>query len=449
MGKADRYDVFVLGAGPGGYPAAVLAAKKGLRVGIAEGSRFGGTCTNTGCIPTKTYIESVNLLQKLKGAARFAVEVDNPRLDLARLKARKDRVVSRLAKGVEYLLKHHGVDVFPAKASISEPGVIRVDESIIEAEHIIIATGSRPKNIPQAAGAPGIWTSDEVFDITVLPRTLAVIGGGVIGMEMAHIFSNLGTAVTVVEAMDRILPLEDRHVSEYLAKIYRKIDLLTSAKITGIEGSGPYRLLVDAHGSLTSLDAEKVLLCTGREPVLPPGMEEIGLARTPSGGIRVNEHMQTSVTGIYAVGDVTGEYMYAYTASREAAVAVDHITGGAMSMSYRALPSIVFTSPEVASVGSVSTPGRTGTFPVSALGRARTMEENDGYARVDISPTGAIERVSIVAPHASELISWAALAINEGLSAEEFLGSFCPHPTLSEVLKEAMEDSIGSSVHHP
>lgn len=453
MEKSKPYDVFVIGAGPGGYTAAILAAKKGLRVGIAEGSRPGGTCTNTGCIPAKAYIESVNLLKKIREAAKFGIEVEKPTLDFAKLKARKDRIVARLSKGIEYLLKHQGVDIFSSMASIPEPGLVIVGGELLHAGNTIIATGSRPRRLP-ILDKQGVWTSDEVFEVTHMPVSLAIIGGGAIGMEMAHVFSTIGVEVTIIEVMDRILPLEDKSVSEYMNKIYRRLTILTSARITGMEGSGPWKIFVDSPGGSRTVEVDNVLACTGRQPLMPPGIDELGLERRNSGGIMVDEFMRTSVPGIYAIGDVTGEYMYAYVASREADIAVDHILGGDKKISYRSIPSIIFTDPEIASVGSVAhseetNATRTGTFPVSASGRARTMEENDGYAQVVSSGSGIIHKINIIAPHATELISWASLAVCRDLTLDEFLEPYYPHPLLAEIIKEAAEDAIGLSIHHP
>ena len=344
------------------------------------------------------------------------------------------------------------MDIYHEKASLKAQGKIAVGNSTVNSTNIIIATGSCPKSIPLMHGHD-VLTTDTIFDLTDLPRSLSIVGGGVIGMEMAHIFSSMDVKVTVIEALDRILPLEDRHVSEYMLKIYRKIDFLTSARITCMEGSAPCRLCVETPSGQTVLEPEKVLVCIGRQPVIPPGTELLGIEMRPSGGIRVDEFMQTSVRGLYAVGDVTGEHMYAYVASREAAIAVGHLTGGSMEMSYRNIPSIIFTSPEVASVGSRAegdsgeSSSRTGSFPVSALGRARTMEANDGYARITASSDGSLERVSIISPHATELIPWLTLALDQGLTAEGFTESFCPHPVLAELLKEAAEDILGMSVH--
>lgn len=447
------YDLFVIGAGPGGYTAALLASKKGLRVGIAEGSSLGGTCTNTGCIPTKTYIESINLYSRIKTASRFGIVADKPVLTLASLNKRKTRIVSRLVKGIEHLLGSADVDIFPDTAEFSGQGKVKVGDQFLPSRNIIIASGSRPK-IPALFDVPGMWTSDMLFDITELPDSLTIVGGGVIGMEMAHIFSTLGTKVTVVEAMERILPFEDPDVSDFLKRNSRTIKIYTSSRVTDIQGEGPYRITVESSDGNEALVSEKMLLCIGRAPVIPLGIEPSAVSLNSSGGIQTDHFMQTSLSCVYAIGDVTGEYMYAYVASKEAEIAVDHITGGNRKISYSNIPSIIFTNPEIASVGkSLDELDRAdikhGMFPVSALGRARTMEANDGFAHVVCSALGKIERVTIVGPHATELISTASLAIERELTAEDFLRLYHPHPTLSELLKEAAEDVMGLSVHKP
>lgn len=445
------YDLFTIGAGPGGYTAALLAAKKGLKVGIAEGKSLGGTCTNTGCIPTKTYIESVKLLDRINIAKRFAIEVGKPVLRLDSLNTRKARVVKRLVKGIEYLLKSANVDIFPQQAEFIGPGKIKVGESILDAQTIIVATGSKPK-MPALFRIPGIWTSDTLFDVRDLPETLAIVGGGVIGMEMAHIFSKLGSMVTVIEAMDRILPLEDPDVSELITKSSRSVKIYTSSRITGISGKDPYTITMETPEGVADIVSEKILLCIGRDPVLPPGLKEAGVHLNDVHGIEVDDTMQTSIPGVYAVGDVTGRHMLAYVASREAEIAVDHITGGTCRISYRNIPSVIFTDPEIASVGKsieetdLSTASH-GIFPVSSLGRARTMEASDGFARITCTQTGKIQRITIVGPHATELITSATLAIEQELSAEDFINLYHPHPTMSELLKEAAEDVLGLCVH--
>ncbi len=447
------YDLFVIGAGPGGYTAALLAAKKGLRVGIAEGARMGGTCSNTGCIPTKTYIESINLFSRITAASRFGIEAGRPVLTLGSLNKRKSRIITRLAKGVEQLLKDAAVDIYPQPAQIIDQGRLTVGDRELVTRSLIVASGSTPKK-PALFGVKGIWTSDTIFDVTELPQSLAIVGGGVIGMEMAHIFSTLGCTVSIIEAMDRILPSEDPEVSAFLAKAQRKVSLHTSSQVKDIHGDGPYELTLEKPGETVTLAVEKILLCIGRAPVMPQGLERLGIEINKAGGIRVDDTMQTSIPGIYAIGDVTGEHMYAYVASKEAGVAVDHLTGGSRRMNYRNIPTIIFTDPEIASAGKNldeidHATARHGMFPLSALGRARTMEAHDGYAHIICAASGRIERVTIVSPHATELIGIATLAIDRGLTAEDYLGLYHPHPTLSELLKEASEDVLGLCVHKP
>jgi dihydrolipoamide dehydrogenase len=270
-------------------------------------------------------------------------------------------------------------------------------------------------------------------------------------MEMAHIFSHLGAEVTVLEAMERILPTEDEEVSEELVSLYRKIRFVTSARVTGIEKTAGFRVTAEREGQSDTFSAQHLLLCIGRKSNIPAGAQELGIRFTNAGGIETDGHMQTNLPGIYAIGDVTGGHMYAYVAAKEAEVAVDHITGGSRSIDYSLIPSVTFTGPEVASVGRSQNLSllQKGTFPVSALGRARTMEASEGFATVYASPAGRIERVTIVAPHATELIAWATLAISRGLTLEEFLDPYYAHPTMAELVKEAAEDIRGLSIHKP
>ncbi|MEA3222171.1 MAG: dihydrolipoyl dehydrogenase [Thermodesulfobacteriota bacterium] len=447
------YDVFIIGAGPGGYGAAIRAAKTGLKVAIAEADVIGGICTNKGCIPTKAYIESVNLLKQIKTSKRFGINVEGVSFNLSSLNKRKDRIVSRLVKGVEYLLKENDVKVYSSKTTITAPGKVKIGQDIIEAGSIIVATGSKPK-VPTFMDVPGIWTSDNVFTLKGLPTSLLIVGGGVIGIEMADIFASLGVHVTIVEAMDRILPAEDREVSKEIERVYRDIDIFTSSKVSRVSGNGPFTAIITTPKGDRQLNPQSVLCCIGRAPNLPKELIDMGVCLNKAGGIAVNEHMETSVKGIYAVGDVTGEYMLAHVALKEGVAAARNIAGEDVCMDYRTIPSVIFTHPEIASVGALSDEltgedCKTGMFPVSALGRARTMEANTGFARVVATQDGKIKRVTIMAPHATELISWAALAIDQGLTIDEFLSPAYPHPTMAELVREASEDILGFSIHKP
>jgi dihydrolipoamide dehydrogenase len=345
------------------------------------------------------------------------------------------------------------VDIYNGYSRMSGDNIARVADTDIKYTSIIIASGSKPK-IPPMFDLPGIWTSENIFELTEIPHTLLIIGGGVIGMEMAHVFSNLGTEVTVIEAMDRILPTEDEDVSKEISSLYRKIRFITCAAIIKAEAHPEFTLTIETQGRSEIVSGRHLLLCIGREPNIPQGATELGLSLSTSGGILVDKFMQTNLPGVFAIGDVTGRYMYAYVASKGAEIAIDHIVGGSKSMDYSVIPSVIFTSPEIASVGKSlkdldPASIRKGSFPVSALGRARTLEASEGFAHVYSTQDGKIERISILAPHATELISWATLAISHGLHVEDFLKPYYPHPTMSELLKEAVEDVIGLSIHKP
>ncbi|MCD6280220.1 MAG: dihydrolipoyl dehydrogenase [Deltaproteobacteria bacterium] len=448
------YDLCVIGAGPAGYTAAISASKMGLKTAVLEGSSLGGVCTNKGCIPTKSYLETTRFLKQLSNARRFAIDVEDWSCDLSSLKKRKDRIVNRLARGVEYLLKENNVSLYASMAEIIDKNTVRSGNEVITTESILVATGSRPKNLPYL-DSEHVWTSDNIFDVEDLPSSLLIVGGGAIGIEMAEIFSTLGTKVTVVESMDRILPMEDPIVSEELTSILRNINIFTSSKVGSIRMDSPdghFEVLVQTQKGDVSMKPEKVLISTGRQPNVPRELLEMGIELNATGGIKTGPTMETSIKGIYAAGDVTGEYMLAYVAMKQGQVAAENISGHFKTMDYDYIPSVIFTSPEIASVGRPMEKlknSKKGIFPVSALGRARTMERNSGFAQIHASPDGRMERVTIVAPHATELIGWAVMALRQGMKVDEFLRATFPHPTVSEILKEAAEDVMGLSIHKP
>jgi dihydrolipoamide dehydrogenase len=446
--QKGKYDLFIIGAGPGGYTAAILASKKGLKVAIAEAGKPGGTCTNLGCIPTKSYCESVKLYSSIKNSSRFGIEAEIKPLNLENVYNRKERIISRLSKGIELLLKTNGVELIKGEAAIINSNVAALGDDIYNFDNLIISTGSRPKPCP--LDVPGIWTSNEALSAKEIPQSLLIVGGGVIGMEMAGIFSALGVQVTVVEALDRILPGEEPDASQLLVKTMRSVRFMTSTLVKSIEEGEVFKTTVLSGEQTELIETEKILWCTGRSPVIPVGLEKLGVEMHASGGIKVDKGMRTSVPGVYAIGDVTGEWMLAYIASKEAETAVENIAGGNALMDYSCVPSIIFTSPEIASVGTLShdAPGlKKGTFPVSALGRARTVEANDGFANVYTDGEGRLARVTIASPHATDLIAWAALALRKGMTVGEFLEPVYTHPTFSELIKEAAEDILGLSVH--
>ncbi len=397
--QKGKYDLFIIGAGPGGYTAAILASKKGLKVGLAEAGKTGGTCTNLGCIPTKSYIESVKLFAGIRNASRFGLEAEIKPLNLENIFNRKERIITRLSKGIEFLLKTNGVELIKGAATITGRNEAMIGNEIYNFDNLIISTGSGPKPCP--FDVPGIWTSNEALSVKIIPQSLLIVGGGVIGMEMAGIFSSMGVNVTVVEALERILPGEEPDASQFLVKVMRNVRFMTSSIVKGIEKGEWYKTSILSGEKIEMIETEKVLWCTGRSPVVPVGVENLGIERHASGGIKVDKGMKTSVPCVYAIGDATGEWMLAYIASREAEVALENIMGGDALMDYSCVPSIIFTSPEIASVGNMhhdATGLIKGTFPVSALGRARTAEANDGFANVYTDEKGRLVRVTIAAP---------------------------------------------------
>jgi dihydrolipoamide dehydrogenase len=336
MNQLEPYDLFVIGAGPGGYTAALLGAKRGMRVGIAEGSAFGGTCTNTGCIPAKSYIESVNLFSRMKNAQRFGIAAPGATISLEDLNRRKTRIVTRLVKGIEHLLARAGVDIFRGLARFESGNSILVGETRVVSRSTVIATGSRPKR-PALFNLEGVMSSEDIFALRQAPASLLIVGGGVIGLEMAHVFSHLGSEVTVVEAMDRILATEDEEVSRALVSLYRRVRFITSARITGVDKGQGFTVKVQTPQGSETITGDDLLLCIGRAPVIPDGLRSLGLELTPEGGIKVDLCMRTCLPGLYAIGDVTGTHMYAYVASKEAEVAVENISGGSATIDYASI----------------------------------------------------------------------------------------------------------------
>ncbi|MEA2102204.1 MAG: NAD(P)/FAD-dependent oxidoreductase [Thermodesulfobacteriota bacterium] len=449
----NTYDLFVIGAGPGGYSAALLAARKGMKVGIAESSCLGGTCMNTGCIPTKAYAESIHLYRQINQAKRFGIEASASSLEPGALKKRKNRIVKRLTMGIEQLLCSAGVDIYRHRAKLLEDKRVLVDKKCIGASNILIATGSRPKIAP-GFDRPGVMSSNDIFELEKTPESIGIIGAGVIGMEMAHIFDALGSRVSVFEAMDRILPMEDEMVSKELARIYRRVTFMAATRIHEIRshetaGKNGFCIIGESRGNDIHEEVDALLVSTGRVPSPPDGIDAAGIAVNASNAIEVNGLMQTSARGIYAVGDVTGGHMLAYTATRQAEVVVNCLAGSQKQMDYRYIPSIIFTDPEIASVGQAGTNSVSGTFDVSALGRARTKGENHGFARIICDSSHKIQKVTLMCPNATELISLACLALEKGMDIEEFLGPVFAHPTMAEMLKEAADDVTGMSIHKP
>lgn len=447
-------DVLVIGGGPGGYVAAIKAAQLGLSVALAEQAAMGGTCTNAGCIPTKTMLASSRLLTRMQEAQKFGLRAEAVALDFARVMARKDEVVLRLRKGIDYLMKKNKIQVYASHATLRDATHVLLDATseVLEARNVIIATGSAPARFSPFTD-PGIWTSDDLFGISDQPASLVIIGGGVIGVEMATFFSAIGTEVTIIELMPHILPTEDEDIAQTLAATLKKqgVRIVTGARTrTVVTEEGGYLLTLDVNGETQEVHGQHVLLSIGRKAVLGPELAALGIA-TSSKGIVVDDHMRTSLPGVYAVGDVKGTFMLAHVAEKEGVVAAENIAGRDSHMAYAAVPSVIFTDPEISVVGKRESelraegiPYRVGTFPVSASGKARTMEESVGFAKVLVhAETHQVLGVALYCPEATDLVMEPVLAVELGLTAEQLLEAIHPHPTMTEMMLEATEASIG------
>ncbi|MDF9831176.1 dihydrolipoyl dehydrogenase [Parabacteroides sp. PF5-6] len=446
-----KYDVAIIGGGPAGYTAAERAAHAGLSVILFEKNALGGVCLNEGCIPTKTLLYSAKTYDTIKSAAKYAVKAENPEFDLSKIIARKNKVVKKLVAGIRMKMANGQVEVINGEAAIQgriADGTLTIasGENTYEAAHLLLCTGSEAIVPP----IPGLsetefWTSREALQSKELPASLIVIGGGVIGMEFASFFNSLGTEVHVVEMLDKCLGPMDRELSDLLQAEYAKrgVKFYLSHKVTAVNGQ---QVSLEKDGETVVLEGEKVLLSVGRRPVTKGfGLEELGVELFRN-GIKVNEYMQTSVPNVYACGDITGYSLLAHTAVSEAEVAINHIAGKNKPMSYKAIPGVVYTNPEIAGVGAteeeLQAAGTNYTvkkIPMAFSGRfVAENEMGNGVCKLILAEDQTVIGAHLLGNPASELIIIAGIAIEKGMKAEEF-GSFVfPHPTVGEILKEAV-----------
>lgn len=455
-----EFDVIVIGAGPGGYVAAIRGAQLNAKVALIEKDKVGGTCLNRGCIPTKALYYSANVLKSAKRASEFGVNIKDVSFDLSKAVERKDSVVKKLVVGVEQLLKGNGVEVIRGEAVIEAQGRVVVknggNAEAIAGRAIIIATGSEPAMFPAFnIDRKNILTSTEALDLKEVPKSLLIIGGGVMGCEFAAMFSAFGSKVTVVELLPSILSGEDSIVSRVVLKRFKDtgVEVLTSVTvdvIEPVEGAVKTRLK-DGREFVT----EKALVTIGRSfNSIGIGLEAAGV-NVEKGRIAVNERMETGLKGVYAVGDVTGKMLLAHVASAQGIVAVTNALNGSASMDYSTIPSGIFTDPEIASVGlrekdakEKGIPVKVGRFPYAASGKAMGMGETDGF--VQLIADEATDRAlgcTIVGAHATDLLGEAALAVASGAKAKDIAHIVHAHPTLPELVMEAAEDVHGMAIH--
>lgn len=446
-----KYDIAIVGGGPAGYTAAERAGKAGLSVVLFEKNALGGVCLNEGCIPTKTLLYSAKVLETVKQAAKYAVLAENCSFDLQKIVARKNKVVKKLTAGIRMKMKDAGVDVVTGEAFIegkSDDGktfYVTVGDERYEAGRLLLCTGSEAV-LPPVPGLQSFayWTSREALLAKELPRSLVIIGGGVIGMEFASFFNSLGTEVHVVEMTGKILGPMDRELSEMLQAEYAKrgVKFYLESKVISVDNG---TVSVEKDGEVFALPAEKILLSAGRVPMTTGfGLENLQLEMRGR-GVRTDGYMQTSCPGVYACGDITGFSLLAHTAVSEAEVAVEHILGGTRPMSYRAIPGVVYTNPEFAGVGKTEEelqkeglPYQVKKVPMSFSGRfVAENEMGSGVCKLLLDNESRLIGAHILGNPASELIVIAGIAIEKGMKAGEFRSFVFPHPTVGEILREA------------
>ncbi|RJQ22230.1 MAG: dihydrolipoyl dehydrogenase [Nitrospiraceae bacterium] len=457
--------ITIIGAGPGGYVAAIRAAQLGAEVTVVEGSEVGGTCLNWGCIPTKTLIASAEVLHKARHAEDFGLEFNGTLVpNILKIMDRKKKVVDTQVKGIRGLFKSWGVRLIEGRGVIESAKKINVtlkDGSTqeLDTDKIIIATGSRPAQIPVFPfDGNRILSSDHAVHLDAIPKSLLIVGAGVIGCEFAFIYREFGSEVTMVEMMPRAVSTEDEEISALLERELKKnkIKLITNTGVqkVDVKEDGVTATLSDGK----TIEAEKVLVSIGRSVNSKNiGLEEAGINTGKRGEIIVNEKMETNVEGIYAIGDVVGGIMLAHLASKEGLVAAENAAGGNAKIKYDVIPAAIFTSPEIGSVGlrehQVREKGikyRVGRFQFRALGKAHAMGEIAGmFKLISEEGTDRILGAHIIGPHASDLIHEAALAMEGGLTVKDIAHTIHAHPTLAEGVMEAAEDVHGMAVHCP
>jgi dihydrolipoamide dehydrogenase len=447
-----NYQIAIIGGGPAGYTAAEAAGKAGLSVVLFEKQSLGGVCLNEGCIPTKTLLYSAKMYDHARHAAKYAVTATEVAFDLPKIIARKQKVVRKLVLGVKSKLTAHGVTIVTGEATIVDRHHVTCGGETYACDNLILCTGSETF-VPPITGIDQVpyWTHRDALDNKALPASLAIVGGGVIGMEFASFFNSLGTKVTVIEMMDEILGGMDKELSALLRADYAKrgITFLLSTKVTAFaaEADGSVRVSYEQADGAGDVVAEKLLMSVGRRPVTAGfGLENLDLQKGERGNIVVDGHMQTSLPGVYVCGDLTGFSLLAHTAVREAEVAVHHIAGQNDEMSYRAVPGVVYTNPEIAGVGeteeSLRRKGidyRTAKLPMSFSGRFVAENEGvNGVCKLLLAADDTVLGAHLLGNPASEIITMAGMAIELRLKVKEWERIIFPHPTVGEIFKETM-----------
>ncbi|GLC81117.1 dihydrolipoyl dehydrogenase [Lacrimispora brassicae] len=464
--KEASADLLIIGAGPGGYVAAIYAAKNGLKVTLVEQSALGGTCLNVGCIPTKALVKSAEICHDAKNSSVFGIDIDSPvSVNMKQVIDRKDKIKDRLISGIDFLMKKNEINVISGHASFMDENTVTIkgeETYIIKAQNIIVATGSKISKIAiPGMEFPFVLNSTTALSDCKLPKSITIIGGGVIGMEFAFIYKNFGVEVHVIEFMDRLLTMVDRDVSKEIQDIAEEnnIHVHTGSKVMNIQRSidGMAVITYEDNAGEHLVVSEKVLVAIGREPNLDGlSIEKSGVLLNGNGkGIRVDNSMRTNVSHIYAIGDVTNIIQLAHVASHQGIAAIDNILGKHKEMHYSSVPNVIFTSPEIASVGTGEDEAKikgidvaVSKFSFAGNGKALTMNEPRGFVKlIKDKKTGKITGGSVIGADASSLISSLTLAIANGFTEKEICETIFPHPTTSETIHEAALDFGIGALH--
>lgn len=458
-----HYDAIVIGGGPGGYVCAIRLGQLGKKTLLVEKNRVGGVCLQCGCIPSKALIHVADVYRQIADAHRMGIHYKELEIRWNETQAWKQSIVDRLTRGIHQLLKGNRVDFLSGEASITGPHQVEVktDEGVqrFTTDALVVATGSEPVAIPGFSfDGERILNSTHALNLETIPASMAVIGGGYIGLELGQVYASFGTKVTIVEMMDQILPGVSSDLVKVLERKLRrlKVDIHTGAMARDLRETGEgLELIVEKGKETLKIACEKVLVTVGRRPTASvPGLDRVGVERDEKGFIRVNEKRQTSVPWIYAIGDVAGQPMLAHKASHEGEIVAEVIAGHPVACDYQVVPAVIFTHPEIATVGVTEHEARKqnieiriGRFPFAALGKAQTMNETDGFVKVITDPEGLVIGGEIVGPGASSLIAELALAIEMGAEVNDLALTIHTHPTLPEAIMEAAKAVYGQAIH--
>lgn len=450
MTDRKKVDVAVIGSGPGGYVAAIRAAQLGKSVALIEKDLLGGCCLNVGCIPTKTLLSNASVLHQVKRASDFGITTGPISVHYDQMKKRKDQVIAKIRTGLDGLIRSNKITIYRGTAQFESPHLLKImgqDQLFLEAEKVIIATGSVPMDIRAfPCDHDRILNSTSILELTQLPKSLAIVGGGYIGCEFASLFAELGVKVTILEALPTILTAQGSAIAQFMTRAFttKGVDIQTNVMVKSIENKKSHVHITFADGK--TMEADFALVSVGRK-VYTEGLEleKAGLKVTEKGLIETNDQMETEVRGIYAIGDVTGKWMLAHVASHQGMVAASNAAGIEEKIHYEAVPAVVFTSPEIATVGltleqaqKAGYDATAGSFPFQALGKAQAAMETDGFAQViSAKKTGQILGAVVIGHEASNLIGEMALAIQNELTLDSVIQTIHAHPTLAESWHEA------------